>query len=362
MRIAALVREAWASAWAAKVSSLLVAVVAAAMCATALVTVGQTAANQAAVEASLAGAGGRILIVRDTLGQGFINGRTLAAVNGLSSVDTAIGLGVTVDSVNGRIGAGGVPVTTWLVYGDVSTVVHLVAGRWPGPGEALITADAQTRLGLTDPVGFLAYGTDQYPIVGEYAPLPGFEDFATGAVVDVGSSTGAVELRVVIHSIGEASATQSAVLSILSPADSAGLSVQSPRGLSQLSVVVGGQLAGFGRNLLFLILGAGGLFVAAVVLADVLVRRRDLGRRRTLGATRTDLTALVVIRAAMSAVIGAAAGSAVALVVTAQIGYAPSPAFTIAVAVLATLTAAVAALPPAVYAARLDPVRVMRTP
>ena len=40
---------------------------------------------------------------------------------------------------------------------------------------------------------------------------------------------------------------------------------------------------------LLLILGAGAFFVSIVVLADVLIRRRDLGRRRTLGIGRGDL-------------------------------------------------------------------------
>ena len=362
MRIAGIVREALTSAWASKVPSLLVAVVSAAMCFAALVTVGQSAANQAAVQASLAGAGGRTLIVRDMFGAGFINLRTLSEVAGLSSVDTAIGLGGTFDSTNGKIGPGGTLVSTWPVYGDLSKTVKLLQGRWPNPGEALITAPAQAALGLVAPVGYLAAGASQYPIVGLCAPRDGFDDFATGAVVNGNSATPAVELRVVITSINAAPVTQTAVLQILAPPDPGGVSVQSPLGLSELNQAVGNQLAGFGRSLLLMILGVGGLFVAAVVLADVLVRRRDLGRRRTLGITRGDLTAFVTLRAAISAAIGAAIGSTTGMIVCSRIGYTPTTSFAIAIAALATLTAAIAALAPAAYAARLDPVSVMRTP
>ena len=362
MRLTAIIREALTSAWASKVPSILVAVVSAAMCFVALMTVGQTAANQAAVQASLAGAGGRTLIVRDMTGLGFINERTLSVVNGLSSVDTAIAVAMPFDSTNGRLGPGGTLVTTWPVYGDLSSAVKLLLGRWPAPGEALITASAQAAMGLVAPTGFLAHGTDQYPIVGLYAPLDGFDDFATGAVVNANSAIPANELRVVIGNISAAAATQSAVLQILAPSDPGGVSIQSPLGLSELSQTVGSQLAGFGRSLLLLILGVGGLFVAAVVLADVLVRRRDLGRRRTLGVTRADLVSLVTLRAAVSALIGAVIGSVAAVVVTSRIGYASSVGFATAIAILATLTAAIAALAPAAYAANTDPVRVMRTP
>ena len=362
MRIWILVREALVSAWATKVSSVVVAVVSAIMCFAALATVGQSAANQASVQASIASRGARVLIVRDTANLGFINTRTLTEVRALSTVDAAIGLGLTVDSTNGRIGPGGTLVTTWPMYGDLSDAIELVKGRWPQPGEAVVSMTGQEKFGLAEPVGYLAVGDDQYPIVGRYSAKDGFDDLATGAVVNANLQDSAIELRVVIGTISAASVTQSAVLSILAPGDTAGLSVQSPLGVAELTQMVNAQLASFGRSLMLLILGVGGLFVAAVVLADVLVRRHDLGRRRTLGITRTDLTALVMLRAAIPALLGAILGSAIATIITTRLGYRPPYDFCAAVALLATLTAIIAAIPPAVYAARLDPVRVMRTP
>lgn len=46
------------------------------------------------------------------------------------------------------------------------------------------------------------------------------------------------------------------------------------------------------------VLGAGALLVAIVVLADVFVRRKDLGRRRALGT----IVALVIARTLLPAV------------------------------------------------------------
>jgi len=122
-------------------------------------------------------------------------------------------------------------------------------------------------------------------------------------------------------------------------------------------------MSGNGRSLLLLILGVGGFFVAAVTLADVLIRRRDLGRRRTLGITRTDLTALVSGRALVTALIGAVVGCTAAVVTNlVAVGIATPAGFAVAVGVLATLTAGLSSLLPAFYATRLDPVNVMRTP
>ncbi|MDK7870720.1 hypothetical protein [Micrococcus luteus] len=95
--------------------------------------------------------------------------------------------------------------------------------------------------------------------------------------------------------------------------------------------------------------------MAIVVLADVLIRRR------TLGIGRTDLVLLVAVRTAVPAVLGAAAGAGAGYAVVAGQGSALGPDFVAAVAVLAALTALLASLLPAAFAAFRDPVRVMRT-
>lgn len=87
-----------------------------------------------------------------------------------------------------------------------------------------------------------------------------------------------------------------------------------------------------------------------------------LGRRRTLGITRTDLIALVTARTAVTGAIGAAVGCSSAWAMNQATGFTTPVDFTVAVGVLATAVALVSALPPAGYASHLDPVNVMRTP
>lgn len=364
MKPLALLREAMAAAWAAKVSSALIAVVVAAMCCASLVTVGRSASAVADVAARMEQAGARRLTVVDSTRAGFINDRTLGMVRHLTTVESADAVGAPFDAVNGRIGAGGVRVPVWPVLGDMSNVGTLVRGRLPQPGEALVSVDRLGALGLAQPVGFLSTtdGLFQYPIVGAFAAAPPFEDLAAGAVVAASAGTDGRELRVVIDEVTSARPTVSAILATLAPPDAQGVQVESPTALAETAQDLNRQLTGFGRSLLLMILASGGFFVAAVVLADVLVRRRDLGRRRTLGITRADLAGIVTLRALATGIAGALLGCVTGWLANLGTGFGTPVDFTVAVGVLATLVAGVAALPPALYAARLDPVTVMRTP
>jgi putative ABC transport system permease protein len=98
------------------------------------------------------------------------------------------------------------------------------------------------------------------------------------------------------------------------------------------------------------------------LLADVLVRRKDLGRRRALGASRGVIVGIVTARTFAPALLGAALGCASGLWVAARLGAAPPLDFVGGVAVLAVLSATFSAVPPALFAATRDPVAVLRTP
>ena len=225
------------------------------------------------------------------------------------------------------------------------------------------------ELGLAEPVGFLqaADGT-QWSVVGSFTPKPPFEDLADVALTRPEPAPGAAvagyafhQVRVVADDVSHVEAVQDAALAIVDP-DAATVQVTSALAAAGASQQAVGTLAGLGRSLLLVILGAGAFFVAVVVLADVLIRRRDLGRRRTLGITRGALVGLVAARTAAPALVGAALGSAAGCAqVWHSTGQVPAT-FAAATATLGVLTAVAACLPPAIYAARRDPVEVMRTP
>ncbi len=366
MRLSQLLAEAWASARAGKVPTILVAVLVAAMCATTLLTVGRAAAAQVQVTARLEEAGSRHLVVTDAHAAGFLTDAVVDQAAGLSTVERAVGFTTAVDTTNTAIGVGGARVPTWLVVGDLHAVATLTAGRWPRSGEALVSAAGQAALGLDVPVGAVttvdAGTATSYPIVGAYTPRAPYGDLATGIVVAAPASTVAHRLDVVATTAAGATVTQAAVLDLLHRPDPSDLEVQSPQSLAQVQTQVLGDLAKYNRSLTLLVLLAGALLVAVVALADVLIRRADIGRRRALGAPRWALTWIIIVRSLVGALLGALVGTAGATVVVLRTGQHPNPTFTAATAVLALLATGLAATVPAVVAARQDPVRVLRTP
>lgn len=82
-----------------------------------------------------------------------------------------------------------------------------------------------------------------------------------------------------------------------------------------------------------LVLGVGVAIVTVTMLGAVSSRRRDFGRRRALGASRSSLITLVLIHTAVAAVTG-----------------------------LCVLVALLGALIPALAAAYRDPMRILRVP
>lgn len=366
MRATALVREAVATAWASKVPTTLVALLVAVMCATTLATVGRTAAAEVQVAERLDAAGSRVLVVSDARGGDLIPEAVVQQAGGLSTTERAVGVMVPIDVTNKVIGPGGTRVPAWTVVGDLSDVLTLTAGRWPGPGEALVSATAQQELGLEHPAGAVEMASTttvgEHSIVGSFTPREPFETYAAGVVIAAEPGTVADSLHVIITDSSLAAAAQSVVIGLVDPPSFDAITVQSPVALADLQAEVAADLGTFGRTLLLGVLGAGALLIAIVVLADVLVRRQDLGRRRALGATRATILTLVLARTLAPALLGAATGTGLGLWAAGQWAATPPLAFTAGAAVLAVLAALASTLPPAAYAAGRDPVRVLRTP
>ena len=361
-----MLREALATTWAAKVPSTLVTFLVAVMCAATLATVGRTAAAEEQLLDRLDSAGSRVLVVSDARGDDLISPTIVDQAAGLSTSERAVGTIIPIDVVNGIVGQGGTRVPAWGVHGDLAAVATLTSGRWPGPGEALVTEEAMTRLGLDDPVGWVAQASttvvDDWSVVGSFTPREPFGDYGAGLLYVAPTGRALDSVHVVLTSAGVARAAQSQVLRLIDPPAPDSVAVTSPVSLAQLQEQVTGDLATFGRTLLLGVLGGGALLVAIVTLADVLVRRKDLGRRRALGATRGAIVTLVVLRTLAPAVLGAALGITTGLYATTRLGALPPWTFTVGTATLALLAASAAAVPPAIYAATRDPVRVLRTP
>lgn len=361
MRTPSLLTEALATVRGQKVPTIATIVLVAVMCTTVLATVGRTAASELLVAQRLDAAGSRQLTITDISDDQLLGPAVVGQALALSTIDQGLAHTHAQDAVAGSIGPGGAPIPLWRVTSPLHGVAELQSGRWPHPGEALVSQHATGALGLEGPAGFLTVGDDEYAVVGTFRALPPFESFDAGALAPV-TDEPANTLRLVITDARDAAATQSQVLRLIAPSSTDDLQVTSPATLAQVQQDVAADVTNFGRGLLLLVLAAGGMLIAVVVLSDVLVRRKDLGRRRALGATRSTIILLVLGRTLFPAILGALLGATAGTVLAIRAGAVPPPEFIAATAILAILTAALACLPPAALAAYRDPVAVLRTP
>ncbi|MEZ3162122.1 FtsX-like permease family protein [Microbacterium sp. BWT-B31] len=361
----AVVREAWASVVSQPVASVLTTLMIVGMVLVVMLTTGRTVGAEQAVLGSIDDAGTRTIQVRAENGAG-LTADVLERISHLDGIEWAAAFSSAVDATNTGI-PDGTRVPVRLAYG-----MHLdrlgIPAVSPVPGGlAYASTLALDQLGLPDVAGSVTTTTGtSYAMAGRIETpdfLAGFEPVVLAPQPD---ATGAetVNVLVVIAERPDLVAPVSdAVLSVLAADDPTKVTVQTSEALAQLRAIVQSQLGGFSRGLVLVLLAVTGILVAVILYGLVMMRRKDFGRRRALGATRGLIVGLLLTQTAMLAVLGVGLGvaaSVIALVATGD----PLPGwdFTLALGVLALATAVVAALIPAVVAARREPIRELRVP
>lgn len=361
MRAWSIITEGWRMARSHLVPTLLLIGVLAIMVATALSTVGTGIAGAERVREEMEEAGARVLVATDNTGEGgYVTSAVTNHVASMSTVDSVVAFGLAFDTTFGPH-AGGDPLAAWEVS-DVETIAEIVEGRSPRPGEAVVTDTTAERWAMSYPAGYLVdEGGREYPIVGIASLRRGFSYFDTGSLV-AASTEDFRSLHVVVQSLGVAEETQREVVSAIGVPSINQLSVSTPTGLRMSAELVNSNLAAQNRAMTALIIGVGAFVIGSVGLADVLLSRRDLGRRRALGASRADLVAVTLTRILVPAFIGAAIGAIATLVFYRLRGTSIGLDVAAAFIILAVTISLIASVAPAVWAARRDPVVVLRTP
>src|SRR5699024_1802459 len=128
-------------------------IVIAIVCVIVVLTTGQTVAAEQSVLGRLDSMGTRVVSVSDDAGNAGMKAISAAAVSSLENADWSLALGEVQDmkNANGPMESGGVPAR--LGYGDIETTMNLTDGRWPAPGEAIVSEKAAQELQLKDGVG-----------------------------------------------------------------------------------------------------------------------------------------------------------------------------------------------------------------
>lgn len=358
-----LLRDGLQSAFAQPVATLTAAIVVATACVVVFLTTGQSAAAERAVVAHIDDVGTRLVVAYDTSGEAHISADSVGAASRLDVVTWAFGLGPARDVKNANLPTSS-SVAMRPVVGDLPSSITLVAGREPRAGEAVVGVEAARDLGLGGVAGTVGAGVDQWPVVGVVEADGPLARLNTMVLLKSGADPGD-EVRFVYAlatSVQHVPALAEALPVSVVAQDPGSVIVDEPAGAIALRKVIAGELGRSARTLMLIVMSVGLVLISVTLTGAVAQRRRDYGRRRALGATRSAIVVTVLIQTGVAAISGACVGTGLGVGLLLRAGGAPTPSFTGGVSVLAVVVALLGAIPPALAAASRDPVRILRVP
>ncbi|HUG49503.1 MAG TPA: FtsX-like permease family protein [Terrimesophilobacter sp.] len=361
----ALSREAVASAIAAPIASIITIVMIAGMCAAVLLTSGRTVGAEQAVIGSIDSAGTRSIIVRAQPDAG-LDTSVLERIGHLTGIQWTGAFGPARDVQNAAF-PGGTRVPLRLAWGQNWHTFGL-PDPLPGKGDvAFASPRALEQLGITGRSG--AVDTPAGTVYAVTGPITvpdqlAFLEPLLIAPQPRSDNPTPVSLLVVIASRPDLVApVADAITGVLATDDPTKVSVETSQDLATLRSLIQGQLGSFGRGLTVGIFALTGLLAAAILYGLVMLRRKDFGRRRALGASQRLIIALLVTQTAILAASGAVLGTVTAVIVLATAhDPLPGPDYLLGIAVLAVTVGVLASLAPALAAARREPITELRVP
>lgn len=360
-----LARDALAAARAQLATTVTLAVILATASFAILVTTGQAAASEARVMDQIDSVGTRLIALSDDDGAAGILPDAPAAVARLSDVTWAVGLGRAVDVTNPLLPDA--RVASRVLVGGLPPEFVMVRGRAPRLGEAVVGVGAAAALHVSTGMGSVQVpgGATDVAVVGIFKATGPLEHLNATVLVetDPGSLESLRYLYVMASDVTVVDRLGRALTSAAPALDPSALTVEEPAGAIALRQVVAGQLGTASRQLMALVMGVGAVIIAVTMLSATGSRRRDLGRRRALGATRSALVAAMLMQTCIASIPGVLLGTVAGLAtLQATTNSIPSARFVAGVAGLALLIALAAAAPVVTHAAHRDPLRILRVP
>lgn len=369
---ARLLREALASIRSQPVASVLTAVVVAGLCVAALLTTGRTVAAEQAVLAKLDSVGTRTIIVRADLEAG-ITTDLLDRMDAVEGVEALAGFGPVIDARNAAV-RGGLRVPVRRGYGVIGGNPLTRPESRAGMEElAIASREAKRAAGLLDGIGGVRTDAGQGFAVRSGLTVPSHLRFLEPLIVVPSSSPGKLAgsdphaplavIVVLVKSPPEVVAVEAVVRSMLKPPEHSTVTVETSAQLAAIRSAIGGQLGSHGRATVLGILIVSAVLVAFTMLGLVTMRRKDFGRRRALGATRSLIARLIVSQVALLSLAGAITGTTASLVWLGVTGDPiPDIQFILALSTLGVVAAVLGSIAPAVAAASRDPLHELRVP
>ena len=299
---------------------------------------------------------------------GLLDSTSVKALVSLPGIQTAVGLTPVASASNEAI----VGADSNIGFFTLTTLsgadpYRLVSGRQPGPGEAVISLAGASRINASIP---LASGIDvegaRYGVVGTYttddnsristlisaSALTTTDTAPDGFALIALTVKAPADLATVIHALP-------VVFSTRAPTD---YSTEYDPRLADVQKSISSASRRGVRTTALGLTGAGAAITALVTAINALTQRREIARRRALGATRVLTLAILTAETTILASFGATLGTLAATAALTARFHEISPTLAIAATVLVSATAAIAALPGALFGAYQDPAKTLRVP
>lgn len=307
---------------------------------------------------------GRLITITDPQGAAALSPRSVDVVKSMTGVEWATGIGPATDVTNTAIPAGG-SVPARLIYGSLPAPIVSDRSAPLSPGQAIAGAGLAQALGLSDGVGPVHSRTQDAIVVGGFTAHAPLNSLNHDLLIAPSSEDAGrlLTLWVSVRDVAHLSAVAAAVTSALVVQNPGALRVETSEDLARLSQDVVAGLVDSARVTIGGLLLAVAILIGALQYGRVSGMARDIGRCRALGATRSTIVLQILINAGLCGLIGAVLGIVAGLVVDAIVAdQLPGAGFTASVGILMVLAAFAGSVAPAIRAARLDPVRILRVP
>ncbi|AIY02478.1 hypothetical protein ART_2879 [Arthrobacter sp. PAMC 25486] len=362
----ALARESFASMVAYKAASILSVIIVAGMCVIVLLTAGKSEGMRTALTESLDSAGARTLVFSSASGTPF-DAQAIDALAGLGNVAelTAVGPANDVQAITY-----GTKLPVRSLYTD--TPAELGLGTLPQEPTELsgsvlyLSEQAGKTIGAVD--GTIAVetaaGTSYSAAVGLRVPdaLAFLEPLAVvpRPLAEAGNATAVV---VTASDAASVAALTKIVTGILVGDNPNDLRVSTSQQLADLAGLLSSQFGSFQKSMVAGAMALSAVLVAAIQAGLMMIKRKDYGRRRALGASRSLVMGLILGQAALVSTTGIILGTVGAVTFLAGTNSpVPGLGYLVAVGLLTLFTCLAASILPAIGAAWRDPIKELRVP
>lgn len=357
------VRDATRSALAHRATTIIIALVTIAMTMITFLTAGRAAATEAEIVAQVDSAGPRLITVTVIEPSPGLSADALARLQSLDDTEWVLALGEARDVRS--VTTGTRPnIAARTFFTPLPDLVSLAQGQVPRAGEALVGPRTQMALQMVYPSGPVNDAGTIRASVGQFSA--GGVISTLDRLVLVSPDPGEPVLATLIYVLAkDADGVQDLTEQIkaVSGVGTEHLVLETATELIELGEVIAGTIGALSRQLAIGAILVGMLLVSLTTALALNNRKRDFGRRRALGASRSALIVLTLVETAIPVVGGTIIGALLGVfLVRLTMGNIPPVNFVLSAVTLIALAGVMSAVPAAAISAVRDPLRILRVP